>query len=188
MTASHPVSRGEQQLVERLRRGEPEAFNEVYEAHRARMFTFLVRLSGRGDLAEDLSQELWLRLAAHAHRLAEDTRLEPWLFRVARNLFISHVRLLSLEKDRLSAFRLLPQQKPPPSPFELVAANQAERRLERAIADLPVKYREVLLLVLVERLEPKEAAAILEVRPDALRQRLSRARAMLKDALEREES
>ena len=73
-------------------------------------------------------------------------------------------------------------------PFEQASASETEKRLERALASLPVAYREVLLLVAVERLEPGEAARVLDLKPDALRQRLARARSMLAERLARAES
>ena len=79
-------------LVERLRAGEHAAFDEVYDVYRARLYTFLVRLSRSRHVADDLSEELWLRLVTHAGRLRPDTRLGAWLFAVARNLYVSYCR------------------------------------------------------------------------------------------------
>ena len=69
--------------------------------------------------------------------------------------------------------------RPVPSPFEEAAASESERRIEAALAGLPLQYREVLLLVGVEGLGLAEAAAVCGISNVALRQRLSRARAML---------
>lgn len=63
-----------------------------YAACRPRVFGFLARLAGRKDLAEDLLQETFLRLAARGDGLAADTRLLPWLLTVARNLYVSDYR------------------------------------------------------------------------------------------------
>jgi DNA-directed RNA polymerase specialized sigma24 family protein len=82
----------ELQLVERLRTGDPDAFDEVHEALNGRLYNFLARLSNRRDVAEDLLSETWLRLVEHAQRLRPDTRLAPWLFTVARHLYASHCR------------------------------------------------------------------------------------------------
>ena len=68
-------------------------------------------------------------------------------------------------------------------PESLAAGNQVRRRLEAALAALPVKYREAVVLIAVEGLEPAAAAAIAGVRPDAFRQRLARGRALLEAAL-----
>ena len=80
-------------LVEGLRGGDARAFDAVYDAYGARLFTFLARLSRRRDLAEDLAEETWLRLVAHAPKLRPDTRLGPWLFAVARNLYLERLPL-----------------------------------------------------------------------------------------------
>jgi RNA polymerase sigma factor (sigma-70 family) len=172
----------ERLLVERLRGGEPAAFDAIYDAYRPRIFGFLARLAGRRDLAEDLVQETFLRLAARARALAPDTRPGAWLFTVARNLYLSHCRANLLDIDRLEALARAPAAHAP-TPFEETAASELGARLERALAALPAAYREVLLLVAVERMEQEQAAAILELSRDALRQRLSRARALLAEAL-----
>jgi RNA polymerase sigma-70 factor (ECF subfamily) len=172
-------------LVAGLRAGEAAAFDAVYDAYRARLYGFLARLSRRRDVAEDLVEETWLRLVASAGRLAPDTRLGPWLFTVARNLYFSACRSRLLEETLTSGLiDLWPVGGRQPSPFEAAAAGELERRLERALAALPPAAREVLLLVGVEGLTPAEAAAVCGVTPDALRQRLSRARGQLARELE----
>lgn len=175
----------ERELVAALRRGDEAAFDAVYDSFRPRIYGFLVRLAGRKDVAEDLLQETFLRLAASASRLREDTNLRAWLFTVARNVHVSHRRTLVIDLDRLEGLRLFGDDAAPvPTPFEEAAGSQMERRLEAAIQRLPAKYREVILLVGVERMTPTEAAEILKLRPDAMRQRLSRARGMIKAELE----
>lgn len=165
-------------VVERLRRGDPAAFDELHTAFNGRLFGFLARLSRSRDVAEDLVEETWLRLVRHAHLLAADTRIAPWLFTVARNLHISYCRNRALDDAVTAQIGLWPAP-PADSPFETTAASQLERRVEAAIAALPGPFREVLLLVGVEGLTPSEAAAVCGVTPEAMRQRLSRARAAL---------
>src|SRR5678815_769623 len=94
-------------LVERLRQGDLDAFDEVYAAFNTRLFTFLVRLSRRRDVAEDLLEETWMRLVKHAQRLRPDTRLGPWLFTVARNLHVSHIRSRLLEESATASLMSL---------------------------------------------------------------------------------
>lgn len=171
-------------LVGRLRAGDPHAFDEVYDAFRARVFAFLVRLARRRDIAEDLLEEVWLRLVTHARRLEPDTRLASWLFTVARNLYWSYCRSRLLEQEAgASLIGLWPVPSPAASPYEQTAANELDARVERALGLLPPLYREVLLLVAGEELTPAEAARACAISPEALRKRLSRARALLADAL-----
>ena len=167
-------------LVARLRAGDPAAFDVAHDTYHARLFNFLARLSRRRDVAEDLLAETWLRLVATADRLHADTQLGPWLYTVARNLFYSYCRSRHLDESyAASLIGLWPTVGVRPSPFEETAASELERRVEQALARLPAHHREILLLVSVEGLRPAEAAAVCGLRPEALRQRLSRARAML---------
>jgi RNA polymerase sigma-70 factor (ECF subfamily) len=176
-------------VVERLRRGDPDAFDDVYAAFNTRLFTFLVRLSRRRDVAEDLLEETWLRLVKHAHRLRADTRLGPWLFTVARNLHISYSRSRMLEDSATaSLIALWPFSPERSSPFEAAAASELERRIERALAAMPADSREVLLLVAVAGLDHSDAADVCGITPEALRQRLHRAREALSKMLERDAS
>jgi RNA polymerase sigma-70 factor (ECF subfamily) len=168
----------ELELVACLRRGDPAAFDAVHGAFNARVFSFLVRLSRRRDVAEDLLEETWLRLVQHSRRLNADTRLGPWLFTVSRNLYVSYCRSRALDGAAVG-IGLWPTPPAPPSPFEATAASLLERRLEAALASLPALSREVLLLVGAEGMTPSEAAAVCGVTPETMRQRLSRARSQL---------
>jgi RNA polymerase sigma-70 factor (ECF subfamily) len=174
-------------LVERLRRGDSNAFDDVYAEFNTRLFTFLVRLSRRRDVAEDLLEETWLRLVKYARRLESDTRLGPWLFTVARNLHVSYIRSGMLEDSAAaSLIALWPFSLERSSPFEAAAASELERRIERALAAMPAASREVLLLVAVAGLDHSDAADVCDITPEALRQRLHRARETLAKALERD--
>ena len=174
----------ERSLVMRLRDGEAAAFDDVYDAYRARVFAFLLRMSRSRSVAEDLLNETWLRLVRHARTLRDDTRLGPWLFTVARNLYWSHRRASLVEEA--SAPELLglwPSTPAWPSPFDLAAAGELERRIEVELSMLQPQHREVLLLVVHEGLTPGEAAIVCGISAEAMRQRLSRARAALAERL-----
>lgn len=176
-------------LVGRLRAGDAAAFDVVHQAFNTRLFNFLARLSQRRDVAEDLLEETWLRLVARAAALRPDTRLAPWLFTVARNLYASYCRARLVEHSHAATLLALwPSPPARPSPFEALSASETERRIEAALATLPVASREALLLVATEGLSPMEASEVCGISPQAMRQRVSRARAMLArrlDAAER---
>src|SRR5690349_2350700 len=118
-----PMDRGDEQaLVARLRAGDTGAFDEVYDAYRPRIFAFLLRMSRSRALAEDLLDDTWLRLVRHAHHLRPDTRVGPWLFTVARNLYWSYRRSALVEDAAAPALLgLWPSPAPWPSPFDLAA-------------------------------------------------------------------
>src|SRR5438105_14978285 len=102
----------------------------------------------------------------------------------ARNLHLSYCRSRAFEEtgwgDGIGLWPACTRE----SPFEQTAGSELERRLEAALASLPVACREVLLLVGVEGLRPSEAAVVCGVSPETLRQRLKRARGLLAERLE----
>jgi RNA polymerase sigma-70 factor (ECF subfamily) len=128
-----------------------------------------------------------MRLATRAAGLRDDTRLSAWLFTVARNLSMSFRRWRALDGERLAILHMRegPQS---PSALDEATASETARRLEGALAALPAKYREVLLLVGVEGMSREDTAAVLGLRDEALRQRLARARVMIKLHLEIDEA
>lgn len=182
-----PTPDPDAELVAGLRAGDRDALDAVYEAYRARVFTFLARLSRDRPLAEDLMQETFVRLARRARSLPPETRLAPLLFTIARNLFVDQRRRALLDVDRLRDLRLWPSRAvvETETPFDALEADRTRRHLEAALGALPFKYREALLLVVVEGLTADEAAVVAECSPANLRQRLARGRAMLRDHLER---
>lgn len=168
-------------LVARLRTGDRIALRTVYAQYSDRIFSFLLRLTKRRDVAEDLHQETWVSVSRNVQRLADDTDLAAWLFTIARNKYRSWRRWAALDFTRY-VFDAFESEKVsgPGSPDvrdELV-------HLELALRELPEAHREVLLLVGVEGLEGNQAADVLGIKPEAFRQRLSRARAALAEALE----
>src|SRR5436305_301083 len=106
--------------------------------------------------------------------------MAAWLFTVARNAYVSYARSRMLEDSvSTSLIGLWPFSIDRSSPFEAAAANELERRIERALAAMPASSREVLLLVGVAGLDPADAADVCGITPAALRQRLHRAREAL---------
>jgi len=171
-------------LVLGLRSGKGAAFDRAYALHQARVFSFLLRLSGRREVAEDLAEETWIKLAKAAPKLAPDTRLLPFLFTVARNAFVSWRRWAMLDLSRLVMIGFAADDEGADSPAVLHERAEEIAALERGLQKISVASREVLLLVGVEGFEQEEAARILGLEYPALRKRLSRARQELEAAIE----
>ena len=177
----------ERELVAQLQAGDAAAFDRIYGEFNARLFSFLARLSRRRDVAEDLLEETWLRFVDRAPKLRPDTTLGPFLFTVARNLYVSYCRSRLLEDSQtVDMIGLWSLGTPRPSPFESTVANETGRRIELALSELPALYREALLLAM-EGMRPAEAAMVCGITPEAMRQRLSRARAAIARRLDEQD-
>lgn len=175
----------ERAVVARLRAGDTAAFDAVFDAFRSRLFGYLAWLAPSRDVAEDLLQEAWLRFARMSPRLRDDTRLGPLLFTIARNLLLNYRRSRMLDVTRTHDLGTLQWPAPPRSPFDELAAGEQARALDAALSSLALSDREALLLVAVEGLPPSEAASVCQLRPEAFRKRLQRARERLARALDR---
>lgn len=187
----HPMSRD---LVDRLRQADPASYREALRTYGDAVYTFLLRLSGRRDVADDLFQETWLALARHATRLAPDTRLSAWLFTVARNAYRSHHRWAWLDAlhwavdssdDGFVSSSISGAVSSAPSPEEHAVADETAIALDRALSRLRRADREILLLSGLDGVDGGDIAGILGIAQEACRQRLSRARKALALELEK---
>ena len=185
--SSDRVDDDDRALTNGLRQGHPSAFAAVYDRYHARLYGFLLRLSGDREAAADLFQETWEKLAIHASRLRDDSDLGAWIFTVARNASRNHRRFRALDLARLARTEsdvLDVVASRAPSPETVVQGREDVVRLERALAALSFSYREALLLVAVEGMEQDRAAEVVGVSHAAFRQRVSRARDELARKLE----
>src|SRR6187399_1907466 len=91
-------------LIDELRRGSLAAFEQVYFAEKNRVFGFLLRLSGDSNVAADLFQNVWLKLARHAPRLNDETHVRAWLLTVARREYLSYRRAQIVDLSRFLAW------------------------------------------------------------------------------------
>jgi len=165
-------------LLRGVHAGDAAAFDAVYSAYNARLFSFLARLTGRREVAEELLEETWVRFVRHADRLEADTQIGAWLFTVARNLHVSYYRTCAAESAAIGSLSLWPAPGSE-TPFDVAARTEFEKRVDAALAGLPVTLREALLLVAVDGMQPAEAAGVCGISGDAMRQRIRRARTML---------
>jgi RNA polymerase sigma-70 factor (ECF subfamily) len=175
------ISPADAEAIQLLRRRDPRGFDLAYQTHAARLLGFLRRVTGQREFAEDLLQQVFVRLAERGPALRADSDLGAWLFTVARNAYRSQLRKTPSWADGAVLERLA-------NPTPEVEARLMLGDVERALGRLRLEDREVLLLVGVEQLERAAVAKLLEIDDDTLRKRLSRARARLLAELEQEDA
>jgi RNA polymerase sigma-70 factor (ECF subfamily) len=168
----------DRESIDLLRRRDPRGFDVAYATYAARVRGFVLRLSGRQDVADDVLQHTFLRLAERGAELRADSDLRAWLFTVARNACIGRARAFGEGGDDGALENLA-------SPGPDVEARLLLGSIEDALARLRFADRELLLLVGVEGIEPTKVALMLGVDAATIRQRLARARARLLSELER---
>ena len=170
------------ELMRRVKRGEKAAFGALVDRYKAAMVSYLRRMTGSRDRADELAQEAFVRLYVATPECPEPGRLAPWLYRTATNLVRSEER----RALRWRLFRLAARANGVAAQggqeAELLAA-EAGRRLEAALAALPVRYRAPLVLHEIEELPLGEIARLLGCAEGTVKSRISRARARLRHAL-----
>ena len=175
----------DQELLRQLSRGNRAAFQVCYERYQKPIFRFAWHMSGSQTRAEEVTQEVFLRLI-HKPRKFDPAKgtLAGYLFGIARNVMRRQMAAsfldVPLEDEQLDddpALRIEPDM--------LLELDRQERLelLQKSVLALPAAYREALVLCDLEELSYPEAAAILECPEGTVASRLHRARAMLKSRL-----
>jgi RNA polymerase sigma-70 factor, ECF subfamily len=163
------VEEPEPAVVQAAMDGDLAAFERLVRIYQAHVWRFLRHLLGDAALAEDVTQETFLRLYQRLPTFAGRSRFSTWVFRVARNAGVDALRA-ARRHDRLLA--TLPP--PPPGP-----APEARVEAMAAVASLSPKLREALLLVEVFGFTYREAAEVLRVPDGTVKSRVYHARVRL---------
>jgi len=161
------------ELMGRVRDGELERLSELFERHHRRLYGFFLRLTGDAAGAEDLVQEVFVRLIKYRHSFRVDAEFTPWLFTLARNAGVDHFR--SRPKE-------LPHAEDAPEPAAALEHPVAalERReqtelLQAALGRLPHDKRELLVLARFGEMRYERIAELLGITVGAVKVRVHRA-------------
>jgi len=164
----------------RLRRGDTAGLTGLMGRHQDRLFRYLLRLLGDEAVAEDAFQQTWLRVAERIGRYDAARPFGPWLFAVARNLALDHLR-----RRRPESLEEIDEPAAPrdSDPLDRAAAGQRRAGLAEAVAGLAPLDREVLTLRFEEELALPQLAETLGVPLPTAKARLYRALARLREKL-----
>jgi RNA polymerase sigma-70 factor (ECF subfamily) len=158
--------------------GDDDAFASIYRALGARIFGMLLRLTRERALAEDLTQETFMRIYQARGSCRHDADLAPWAFTIARNLFRDHARRAHMRRSTLDGVLALEDMLwgATPTPDEDLAALQMANSVGEVLAGLPEKQLEAFHLVREDGYSLNEAAARLGRSEMAVRLAVHRAR------------
>ncbi len=166
----------ETQLLERVRAGDPAAERALYDAHVDRVYRLAFRMTGDDALAQDFTQDAFIRAFSRLHTFRGDASLSTWLHTVTTSVVLNGLR--KVKKFRTSEYELEEARK---------VAGQASRaepdlsdRLKQAIEGLPDGYRTVFVMHDIEGYTHDEIAGALGVAAGTSKAQLSRARAKLR--------
>lgn len=179
------------EIARALRRREPEVLRSLVVQYQHRLLRYLVHLSGDRDVAEDLFQETWIRVVERGHQYDGRSAFCAWLYGIARNLAIDHMRKRSpVSLDELmqddGEVPIDPAHTDHPV-FESAARHQQVGHIREALSRLPIQFRETVVLRFQDELSLVEISALTKLPLGTVKSRLHRGLSMLMKLL-REES
>ena len=187
----------ESKLIARLVARDERAFNELVRTYQQRVFGLVLRMLGQRAEAEDLTQEVFVQVFKAIGSFRGDSKLSTWIYRIAVNLCKNRAKYLRVrhtsEQDQLDelADRLPLSQARHANvaqmerPDEAVAGRQVEAIVRESIAEVDESFRECLILCDVEELPYEDIAEITELPIGTVKSRIFRARAQLRELVER---
>jgi RNA polymerase sigma-70 factor, ECF subfamily len=188
LVTAEPVS--DEQLMLRYRDGNAAAFDELYGRHRGGVFRYVLRQVGSRSAAEEVFQEIWMKIISSRARYRIEARFATFLYHVARNCVIDHFRrktplhLISLDDDPDEAVQIAGPDRDQPE--RAVALRQSAANLLNVLALLPPEQREVFLLHEEGGLTLEEIATVTGTGRETAKSRLRYALTKLREGIEHE--
>lgn len=187
------VDPDERELVEKLRRRDEAAFAVFVLRYQERVFRLLVRMLGDQAEAEDLAQEVFISVFKSIDGFRGDAQLSTWVYRVAANHCRNRIKYLVRRRRQLTegfdeqSEERVEANELGDAPDRLMEARQTERMLQEGLLSLDAEQRELVVLREVEHLSYEEIMAITGLPEGTVKSRLHRARAGLRDYVEKHE-
>jgi len=172
----------DQEVMMQVRAGDVDQLSILFERHHRRLFGFCLGILGNRDSARDLVQEVFFRLLKYRDSFRPEAPFAPWLYRLARNACIDHLRKSGRERPAEPDL-----DRPDPTPLvpEEIERREELQKLQRALGRLPEDKRELLLLARSGTLSYEQIAALLGCSVGALKVRVHRALQLLREAYAR---
>lgn len=179
-------------IAEGLKRRRAGLLDELIVRYQHRLLRYLLFLTGNRETAEDLFQEVWMRVLVRGGQFNGRARFETWLFTIARNLVIDYRRKRTMnsldelidgssDDDRPMTVEVVSDD---PTPFDRVSNLEDREKIAAALLELDTLHREVLVLRFHEELSLEEIAKVTRAPLSTVKSRLYRGLAMIKPRLE----
>ncbi|HVZ37933.1 MAG TPA: RNA polymerase sigma factor [Candidatus Kapabacteria bacterium] len=177
MTDTIPdTSISDETLMDRFKEGDETAFVELYNRYRRRVYAYCIRMISSQDQADDLFQEVFIRVARKRHRFLAGS-FSAWLFAIARNLCLNAIR------DRVSHVALEDVADSLQTAADEAEYDQSLEILKEAIDHLPADLREPLVLRVYSGLSYQEIADLTQAKLATVKVRIFRAKQRLHEML-----
>jgi len=188
MSADLPSPAATNELIERCLSGDQAAWEAIMRLYRRRVFNVAYKFVGRHDLAEDLTQDVFLRLFKSLGTFDRRANFQTWLISVSRNLCIDHYRAVRKERETINS-NVDPADFPPvaPDPRADTLLEQRDRAqlLRQALDQLAPTLRAAVMLRDIQELTYQEIADQLRLPEGTVKSRINRGRSELARQIQR---
>ncbi|MBD0384275.1 RNA polymerase sigma factor [Paenibacillus sedimenti] len=172
----------DEQLIDRIRQGHSEAYRVLVERHKGYIYTIVYRMVAHKETAEDLTQEVFVKLFRSLTYFRGDAKFTTWLYRLATNLVTDYRR----SQKRKPYVALLDKMKgwltdATEQPEEIALLKDDQQRIQALLSELPDKYRLIMYLFHYKQLSYQEMSEVTGLPVKTLETRLYRGKAMLKE-------
>ncbi|MEW6688222.1 MAG: RNA polymerase sigma factor [Pseudomonadota bacterium] len=175
---------GDEQRMLAYREGDAAAFEALYRRHRGPLFRFVLRSVRERALAEELFQEIWMRVIEARERYEAQAKFTTWLYTIAHNRLVDHWRKKGLQLASLDQEDPMdPPAAPSVQPEKILEGKQSLARFVRALEALPLAQREAFLLHQEAGMSVPEIARATGANEEAAKSRLRYALSKLKEAM-----
>ena len=175
-------------LIQRCLAGDQQAWEEIVRQHRRKVFNIAYKFTGKHDEAEDLTQDIFLKVFRSLHTFDRRANFQTWLVSVSRNLCIDHYRSVRKERETIDrdvdAGELTPAASTPSAYAELEQRGRVEL-LRRAMAELQPTLRSAVMLRDIQELSYQEIADQLSLPEGTVKSRINRGRTELARQVQR---
>ncbi len=166
-------SQADNQIMIDIKEGKVEKLAILFEKHHVALYNFFLRLTGNRNVSEDLAQEVFFRILKYRHTYQGQSRFTVWMYQIGRNTHIDHLRKQKETVPLDDQFEEAASEDLTPS--EAVERRQDIALLRRALAMLPLKKREILVLSRFQNLKYTEIAELLGCHTGTVKAHIHRA-------------
>ena len=182
----------DQVLIKKTLRGDRKAFEELMRKYEKRIFSFVVRMVRNEDTAVDLTQDFFFKIFTVLDKYNYEYKFSTWAYRICYNLVIDHIRknqaaVDSLDDDSVTSRDMLESDNVVREDgFKALSRLETHDYVWRVVDQIPLKFRELILLRYIQDLKYEEIAEITALPVGTVKNRIFKAKEILKQEMEKD--
>jgi RNA polymerase sigma-70 factor (ECF subfamily) len=182
----------DQTLIKKTLRGDRKAFEELMRKYEKKIFSFVVRMVRNEDTAVDLTQDFFFKIFTVLDKYNFEYKFSTWAYRICYNLVIDHIRknqapVDSLDDESVTARDLLESDNVSREDgFKALSRSETRDYVWRVVDQIPLKFRELILLRYIQDLKYEEIADITSLPVGTVKNRIFKAKEILKKEMEKD--